>query len=117
MMYSYINTDTIIVIILFLLPLLIIAFKQKLLKNFTFQSFTKVFNKAIIFQLITAGVTLIISKIMDTNIAPNGEINLFTHLFIESSLLFLIIGSFFYLPFLILLNIANLVTNFFKKAK
>ena len=74
-------------------------------------SLTRTFNKALILQIIIGVMTLLISFVLDKIYYTNGDGNMFTDVFIESSYNFVVIGLFFYLPSLGLLNLINWLTK------
>jgi len=96
---------------MFLLPVLRHCIKNKLFRDFKFSKLTKTFNNAILLQIIVGVTALLISSILDKIFYTNGNGNAFTETFIESSYNFIVIGLFYYLPALGLLNIINWLTK------
>jgi hypothetical protein len=92
---------------MFLLPVLRHSIKNKLFRDFKFSNLTKTFNNAILLQIIVGVTALLISSILDKIFYTNGNGNIFTETFIESSYNFIVIGLFYYLPAIGLLNIIN----------
>jgi hypothetical protein len=95
------------VIILFFIPVLIMSIRLAIFKSFSFRCLTKVLNKAFVIQIIIGIVSLVCAKIIDINLIYFEKAEWFRDLVVNSAIVFSVIGVFFYLPSLILINIAN----------
>jgi hypothetical protein len=100
-----------IVILLFVLPLLTTAFSERIFSEFNIKAFLNVFNKAIKYQVIIGVSTLILAYVVDALVYSDGEGNIYSAVFIESSYAFVVIGIFMYLPCLAILNGIVWLTN------
>ena len=102
----------IITILLLIIPLILPASRIKLFRNLNFSNFVKVLNRGIIPQLIIGVIMMIVGVILDKvfySDEKNG--NIFSEIFIESTYCYIVIGSFFYLPAIGLINIIKLLIN------
>ncbi len=93
-----------IVILLFLIPVLTTAIKERLFHVFEFKAFVNAINKAIKFQLIMGAILLVIMFAIDNLVYSNGQGNTFTEIIIESAYVFVVFGIFIYLPSVLVLN-------------
>jgi hypothetical protein len=96
-----------IVVLMFLLPVLRQFIKNKLFRNFSLDSLTRTFNKALILQIVIGAIFSLISLILYNVFYTVGESNSFTLILMEATVNFLIIGLYIYLPILVLLNVVN----------
>lgn len=96
---------------LFLAPLLWTVFTRKLFQNFNTNNLIIAFNQTLIFQIFAGILLIIISFFIDKLIYINGDGNLASALFIEATYYYLIIGFFYYLPFVGIMNIINWITK------
>jgi hypothetical protein len=102
----------IITILLLIIPLILSASQIKLFRNLNFSNFVKVLNKGIIPQLIIGVIMTIVGIILDKVFYSDGKGgNSFSEIFIESTYCYIVIGSFFYLPAIGLINIIKLIIN------
>jgi len=101
-----------IVIALFLLPALILAYRRNLFNQFSFPSLVKVINQALIVQLIF-GLILLFGEMNLGLINKGGRWFHFSDIIAGTTFFLEMIGLFLYLPFLLILNIANWVNQFF----
>jgi hypothetical protein len=98
-----------IVILLLTTPLVFQAIRIKLIRNFSYVNFVKVVNRGFIFQLIIGVIITLISLYFDKVFYSNDKNgNIFSDIFIESTYCYIVLGSFFYLPAVGLINIFNL---------
>jgi hypothetical protein len=100
---------TVATILLFLIPILIVAKKQSLLKSFSWQNFLKVINKSLLFQVGIGLMLLLSGYLLDKIVYLNSDGNLVTDSIIGTAYTFVVIGIFMYLPILALLNLINLI--------
>jgi hypothetical protein len=100
-----------ITISLFLFPLLRTSFTRKLFQNLNLKNLIIVLNKTFVFQIIIGILLTIISFFIDKLIYINGDGNLASVLFIEATYYYVIIGFFYYLPFVGIMNIINWITK------
>jgi hypothetical protein len=96
---------------LFLFPLLWTVFTRKLFQNFNANDLIIAFNQTLIFQIFAGILLIIISFFIDKLIYTNDNGNLASALFIEATYYYSIIGFFYYLPFVGIMNIINWVTK------
>ena len=94
----------IITILLLIIPLILPASRIKLFRNLNFSNFVKVLNIGVIMMI----VGVILDKVFYSD-EKNG--NIFSEIFIESTYCYIVIGSFFYLPAIGLINIIKLLIN------
>jgi len=102
----------ILTILLFLVPIIWFSIPGKLYQNFSLKNFVRTLNKALIIQGFCGILMAIISKYLDTNIDSNIEMNFWEYLFFETTYYFTVIGLFYYLPPLVILN---LITKSWKR--
>lgn len=100
-----------IVILLFVLPILTTAIRERIFSAFNIKALLNAFNKAIKYQVIIGVSTLILAYIVDALVYSHGEGSTFAAVFIESSYAFVVIGIFMYLPCLAILNGIVWLTN------
>lgn len=94
-------------IISFGLPVLIFMLSTHLFKSFSFKKLTKSFNLALIPQLIFAVIFTCSIYYLEKHVYSDGLGTDKTDIIMGVGLIFLIIGTFCYLPGLIILNIIN----------
>jgi hypothetical protein len=110
---------SIIVISLFIIPILLIAFRLNLFKSFSLGSFTKVFNRAFVIQFILGIFLLFASMFIGRSYNSNNsvsQLDTFYSLFLGSTYTYTVIGLFYYLPSLVLLNIITWLVIKFKSS-
>ena len=107
MYINYIITTTIVIVLLLIIPIIYRVVTNKLFKNFTFKSIVKTLNQALIYQSIIGVTILLISMILSNSYSDNSDV--FTTIFIESSYCYVIVGCFWYLPIIVLINLVNLI--------
>ncbi len=116
-MYINSNHSVLLVIItigLFSFPLLWTSIKRKLFAEFNLKSIAIIFNRALISQIIAGILLESISFVIDKLVYSNGDGNLFTELFIESTYYYVVIGVFIYLPSVGVMNLINWTLQKFK---
>jgi hypothetical protein len=102
----------IILILLLAVPLILQTLRIKLFRNFNFPNLVKVLNRSIIPQLIIGVIITIIAVFFDKVFYSDDKSgNIFLEIFIESTYCYIVIGSFFYLPAIGLINIIKLLIN------
>src|SRR4051794_25360209 len=101
MIVSHITIVTIFVVLLFVLPVLIIAISQNIFKYFSLSRLKRTFNKAFLIQVFIGLTITIISEIFDEKFYSNDDGNIFAAVFIETTYTYTVIGVFMYLPALI----------------
>jgi hypothetical protein len=105
-----------IVIALFLVPVLMVAIRRKLFRQFSFSSLVKVLNWALVIQVITEAILLAGSNyISGNNMREKTEMYRFADTFLGTSYAFTVIGMMIYLPSLLILNIINWIRQFSKR--
>lgn len=115
--------ELVIVIALFLIPVLIEAFRKNLFRQFSFPTLIRVFNWAFVIQSFCGAVLYIVNSILDINnpflmdnFHAGDKVNHFNVILSDVPYVFVVIGLFIYIPALIILNIANWMVLKFKKA-
>jgi hypothetical protein len=104
------------VIALFLVPVIFVAFRRNLFRQFSFSSLVKVFNWALLIQVLVEVVLLVGSTyISDNNIKERDGMYRFADTFYGTTYSFTVIGMMIYLPSLSILNITNWIRQFLKK--
>ena len=103
---KYDAQELIIAILLYFIPILVVAVRRNLLWQFKFSALTKVINLAFFIQMAEVIIIFIVGIIMD-NINESSETNVFTELVGGTLYFFLTIGMMLYVPFLVILNIIN----------
>ena len=108
---------TILTILLFGLPVIIYGLRLKLFNKFLLNTLTNTFNKAAIIQIIIAVVLGVLSYTIDKTVYSNGHGNILTSVIINTALTHIVIGGFFYIPGLVLLNLINWIFKRIRKDK
>ncbi|HLO55298.1 MAG TPA: hypothetical protein VK169_13470 [Saprospiraceae bacterium] len=93
------------------LPVLYFILTRKAFTPFSFRQLTKCFNLALIVQFILAGLFLALMGYMDKKIYTNGNGTDLTDIIMDTGMTFTIVGAFFYIPGLILLNIVSFINT------
>jgi hypothetical protein len=96
------------------LPVLYFILTSKALTPFSLRQLTKSFNFARIVQIILAGLYLGLMGYMDKKIYAEGQSTDFTYILMNTGMTYTIVGAFFYIPGLILLNLVSFLTLRFK---
>jgi len=91
----------------FVLPVLYFILTRKALTHFSLRQLTKSFNLALIVQLILTGLFLALMGFLDKKIYTDGNGTDLTDIFMDTGMTFTIVGAFFHIPRLILLNIVS----------
>jgi|GEM_PF-2336825 len=117
MIVGHIEIVTVLTILLFAIPIGITLFKIKKIKGLTIQTVTTQLNKAFIVHFIFGLVLAIIAMSLDKifykqNIDGGSDL---TDIWMELSYTYVVIGLFYYLPALLLLNIVNFMTKLIGK--
>lgn len=105
----------VLVIILFAVPVLIVALNQRNHKHFSLPHVTKIFNRAFIIHLTVGLLIVLASYIIDKKVYMHHEGNFYSDMFMYSVMAYVTIGIFFYLPALGLLNLINWLILKFKR--
>lgn len=92
----------ILVVLLFLIPILFAASKQRKITEFKLKSLIQILNKALIAQLCCGVILFIIVYFLDFR---SNNINIVQQIAIETSYYFAVIGTFYYFPLLVFLNL------------
>jgi len=112
MIVSNIETVTVLVVGLFLIPILITSYKSKIINGFNFFKLVGILNKSLIIHGII-GLVIILLSWFGTITSLKYE-----NLIIGIAYTYLTIGIFMYLPILSILNIIILLKkNIYKKAR
>lgn len=116
---DYMVTVSIIVALLFIIPIALKASNNKLFKNFTFKQFIRVLNQALIYQIITGVITLLIALVFCYNYSDKNNIliNTLTNTIVDSMYCYIIVGCFCYLPIVGLINLINLIITYINKRR
>jgi hypothetical protein len=112
----YINTIT---VLLFVIPFGLLCIKRKTFKPFTILKLTRTFNRTLIYYGILSVILLATMKIIDVTVygKADGGGNDITETIIGAAYSYVVIGAFFYLPSVGLLNIINFAIQKFTKHK
>ena len=105
----YVNLIT---VLLFAIPLLWIFIRRKTFKPFTFQKLTTAFNWTLLYYAIFSIILLATMKIVDTTVygnANSSQGNDISEITIGAAYSYVVIGAFFYLPSIGLINLINWV--------
>jgi hypothetical protein len=108
---------TVLTILLFLLPILIVAKTQALQKSFSFQNLLRSINKSLPLQIGLGLILLLSGYLLDKLVYVNSNGNAFTDSVIGTAYTFNVIGLFMYLPSLALLNLINLLLKAISKSR
>jgi hypothetical protein len=100
-----------IVILLLGVPLLLRLIKNDAFNNFHLSRLTKAFNRTLIIQIIIGVVILLASAVVDKIFYSNGHENNVAEIIIQTSYMYVIIGCFYYLPALGILNLINVLVH------
>jgi hypothetical protein len=92
------------------LPVLYFILTTKAFIPFSLRQLTKSFNLALIVQIVLAGLFLGLMSLIDKKIYGEGRGTDFTDIFMNTGMYYTIVGAFFYVPGLILLNLINYLT-------
>ena len=98
----------ILTILLFLIPVLTIAWKNRLFFDFTFKKVVRILNKSLIIQVSIGLLLFLCAYFLDRNYRND----IVYETIIETSYYYIVIGIFYYFPPLIILN---LITKSWKK--
>jgi hypothetical protein len=101
----------VLTVLSFGLPVLYFILARKALTPFSFRQLTKSFNFALIIQLVLAGLFLALMGLMDKKIYADGQSTDFTDILMNTGMTYTIVGAFFYIPGLILLNIVSFMLS------
>ncbi|MBK0403147.1 hypothetical protein I5M27_09135 [Adhaeribacter sp. BT258] len=100
---------TISTILLFLIPILIVAKNQGLQKPLTFQKILRIFNKALLIQFVL-GLTLFLTAFsLDKIDYVDNNVEMVAYNVVGMAYTFNVIGLFMYLPVIALLNLISLI--------
>ncbi len=94
----------IVTILLFIFPIILIAILNSLFQNFELKNIVITLNKSLLIQ-IAFGIILYLSVQFLPNFNDKYESNIISDTIIETSIYYILIGMFYYLPCLILLNL------------
>lgn len=115
MYYSHTTIIYIILFLVFAFPLVLNSFKKKLFGQFSFNKLISIFNKTILYNVIVGIVAIVIASIFDKVFYTTDNGNNFAEIFIEATYSYTVIGLFFYLPSIGLLNLINWITKKLKQ--
>ena len=105
---------TVLTILWFGGPIIFYSIRTQLFKTFSLGQLTKTFNRALPIQ-ISIGVTFVIlMSFFEKKYYSNGQGNNLTDIGMATAYTYVVIGTFFYIPALIILNFANRILR--KKA-
>ncbi len=93
------------------LPVLFFILTRKAFMPFSLRQLTKSLNLALIVQIVIAGLFLGLMLLIDKKIYGEGRETDLTDIFMNTGMTYTIVGAFFYLPGLILLNLINYLTS------
>ncbi len=112
----YIDSDhliytSIVVVLLFIIPIFIKAFQNRLLKSLTFNNFIRVLNKSLLIQIIVGIILLPNMYILSEQFYRNSDGNILTDIVINVGFCYVVIGMIYYIPGIIILNIIKFCIN------
>ena len=102
---------SVIVVLLFIIPIFVKAYQNSLLKSLTFNNFVRVLNKSLLIQIIVGIILLPTMFILDKQFYRNSDGNILTDLVINVGFCYIVIGVFYYIPGIIILNIIKFWIN------
>ena len=111
MIVSDITIVTILIVLLFGIPIVWNIYRSNLMRNFKYISLLKIINKSLIIQGVILIVLIILSWIFDFN---NFQ---YQSIVIGTTYTYYIIGIFMYLPILGLLNLIRLLMEIKSRTK
>ncbi len=97
----------ILTILAFGIPILVYSIYEQTFKYFSLRKLTRLFNLTLIAHLVIAVMLMIIMAYLEKNIYVDGHGTGLTDIIMETGMAYLIIGAFFYLPGLLILNLIN----------
>lgn len=115
MIISHIEIVTVLTILLFSYPIFVYAVKDHLFRMLGFSKVTKVFNKAIILQIANAVILVIVALILNKMVYANGHGTMVTDIVVGTAMTYTIVGGFFYVPGLVMINIFHWIVPGDKK--
>jgi hypothetical protein len=98
-------------ILVFLIPILFKAKKNKLLHNFTLEHFVLTLNSATILQIFVAIAILTLAFIFDKAFYENGNGNYVSDFYMNAVFSYVFVGLFIYLPLIGLFNLFRLTKS------
>lgn|SRR5690554_530727 len=101
----------VLTVLSFGLPVLYFILTRRALTPFSLRQLTKSFNFALIVQIILAGLFLGLMGYMNKKIYSDGQSNNFTDILMNTGMTYTIVGAFFYIPGLILLNLVSFLIS------
>ena len=101
----------ILTILLFILPILFFVISESVLRNLNLKNLVKILNKSFLVQVSLCLILFLIVWSLNLKYSSQNSLNLENTL-IETSYYFSVIGIFYYMPPLIILN---LITKSWKK--
>lgn len=104
----------VLTVLSFGLPVLYFILTKKVLTPFSLRQLTRSFNFALIVQIILAGLFLGLMGYMDKKVYAEGQSTDFTDILMNTGMTYIIVGAFFYIPGLILLNLGSFLISRFK---
>ncbi len=97
----------VLTVLSFGLPVLYFILTRKAFKPFSLRQLTKSFNLALIVHIILAGLFLALMWLIDKKVYGEGVGTDLTDIFMNTGMTYTIVGAFFYVPGLILLNLTS----------
>ncbi|MCK9480131.1 MAG: hypothetical protein M0R38_00010 [Bacteroidia bacterium] len=101
----------VLTVLSFGLPVLYFILTRKAFTPFSLRQLIKGFNFALIVQIILAGFYLGLMGFMDKKIYAEGQSTDFTDILMNTGMTYTIVGAFFYIPGLILLNLVSFLIS------
>jgi len=93
----------IICFLLFAVPLIFLCIKKEIFNPFTFNKLTIIFNWSLLYYASISAVLIIIATINPI------KINDFIEVVIGAVYCYVVVGAFFYVPPIVLINLVNLI--------
>lgn len=96
----------VLTVLLFAIPVLYFLISKKALNPFSFKQLIKSFNLALIIQFILAFLLYSLTVYLDNKLYAEGNGTDLTDIFVDTTMNYTIVGAFFYLPSIVVLNLA-----------
>ncbi len=111
MIIDHIEIWTLLTVVLFAYPICFHATKNQIYRAPDFSKITKVFNNAIVLQIANAVILGIAAFILNRTVYTNGQGTMVTDIVAGTAMTYIVVGGFFYIPGLIVINIINWVVR------
>jgi hypothetical protein len=117
MMIGKYEITVLLTVISFCLPVLYFIMTRKAFWPFSLSQLTKSFNLALIVQIVLGFLFLGLMMLIDKKIYGEGHGTYLTDVFMNTGMTYSVVGVFFYVPGLILLNLISYLNSRLKRNK